>query len=40
MYECKGCVENCHVSKIPWWGNRCLANRVNGECFIKYNEGE
>lgn len=38
MYECTGCFENCHMSFIPWWGNRCLAKRVSGECFTEFSD--
>jgi hypothetical protein len=43
MYECQGCEENCHATNIPWYGNECLAGRVQGECFRQINtvsEGE
>jgi hypothetical protein len=39
-YECIGCEENCHTINIPWWGNKCLAGRVNSECFIKIQDVE
>lgn len=38
MYECIKCEENCHTTNIPWWGNSCLANIVDGECFTKVNK--
>jgi len=35
MYECIRCFENCHINKIPYWGNRCLANKIEGKCFVE-----
>jgi len=35
MFICMRCVQSCHVSEIPWWGNKCLAGLVEGKCFIE-----
>ena len=38
-FECTGCELNCHCTNIPWWGNRCLLDRIPEGCFKGEDNG-